>query len=89
MLVTFVSILVNFVISRFTPMIYLLLVLVCGILAIINSIIHKEEMYILRSFKGTMDVKEKVVKVAIIILLAIITIAGILGILSGLDKGLF
>lgn len=89
MFVTSVSILFNFLLSRFTPMIYLLLVLVTALFAIITSLIDKESLYSLEDCVAKVSTKEKIVQVVAVILIIGLVAAGVAGVLLGLDKGLF
>lgn len=87
--VTFVSIFVNFLLTRFTPMIYLLLIFSTGLFAVIDDLISRKEVYKLSECKDRLFLKSLVIKILLIILILCFIGAGMTGILLGVEKGVY
>ncbi len=87
--VTIVGIFITFLLIRFTPMIYLMLILVFSILAIIDALHKKEGLYKLPVFRKKLTLKQKLIKAAGILIIIGFTLVGIIGIFSGIDRGIF
>jgi hypothetical protein len=87
--ITIVSLFINFLVARFSPMIYLLLIATLSFLAIINDLLNKKDLYILEKCKEKVSNKLKIIQIVSILLILALTIAGVLGLLASLDKELF
>lgn len=89
MFVTAVTIFVNFVLSRFTPLVYLLWIFVWGVFAIIEDLTRKKEVYALEECKDKLTLRGKIIQGIIVLLIVLVTFAGVLGVLLGVEKGIF
>lgn len=89
MFVTSVSIFICFLLSRFTPSIYLLLVFVSAIFAIIDDLVNKKEVYSLEECREKVTTKGQLIRAVLAILIIGVTISGVIGVLLGIDKGIF
>ena len=87
--VTFVAIFVNFLLARFTPMVYLLLIFSTGLFAVIDGLINKKEIYKLLECKDKLLLKSWIIKIIFMILILCFTGAGMVGVLLGVDKGVY
>jgi len=87
--VTFIMIFLNFILSRFSPLTFLVLIYSSSVLAIINDLIDKKEMYKLSDCKKPAGSFDKMIRFIVSTLIIIFVIIGIIGILTGLDKGIF
>ncbi|MDD3647067.1 MAG: hypothetical protein PHS44_01010 [Candidatus Dojkabacteria bacterium] len=86
--ITVTATLVNFMISRFSPMTYLLFLVVFSLLAIIDDIFNKRELYALVKPDKKWGKNQLIFKTGVSIAVFALFVAGMLGILDGLDKGL-
>ncbi|MBU0976298.1 MAG: hypothetical protein ABIE03_05485 [Patescibacteria group bacterium] len=87
--ITAVTVFVNFLLSRFSPLSYLLLFIVFSLFAIIDDIFNRRNLYALSVQKDKWDRKQMIFRVAFSLIIAVLFISGMLGVLDGLDKGLF
>jgi hypothetical protein len=82
------SILITALLSRFSPMIFLLLIWLTALLNIIESIISRKNLYQLEKAKEV-KWKVRIVQLLACILILVLVIVGTGGILSGVEKGTF
>jgi len=87
--VTFVMILLNFFLSRFNALTYMTLILVTTLLSVIDVILKKEKMYSLIKCKEFKKSSDKILRIIISLLIIVFMAAGVVGILTGLDRGIF
>lgn len=87
--VTSVSLLITFLLTRFSPLVYLLLVFVAGNIAIINDLLAKRDLYSLPSLRAFPNTRTKAIKgIAVVIVLALIYLI-VRGILNGAANDVF
>ncbi|MBN2015288.1 hypothetical protein JW766_00445 [Candidatus Dojkabacteria bacterium] len=87
--VTIVTILTSFLVARMTPMVYMLLLFVSSMVAVIYDLLNGGETYSLEVFEDKLSGKEKIIKIVLSIVIFGTVILGFVGILTGLDKGIF
>jgi len=87
--VTFFMIFLNFLLSRFSPLTFIMLIYTSSVLAIISDLIDRKEMYKLPDCRKTVAISDKIFRIILSILVIAFIGLGIVGILTGLDKGIF
>ena len=87
--VTYFMIFLNFILSRFSPLSFIIIIYTSSVLAIINDLIEKKEMYKLPDCRKAVHLSDKIFRIVVSLLVIVFIVLGIVGILTGLDKGIF
>ncbi len=87
--VTYFMIFLNFILSRLNPLSFIALIYASSVLAIINDLIDKKEMYKLPDCRKPTQISDKIFRIVVSVLVIAFIFLGIAGILTGLDRGIF
>lgn len=87
--ITLFTLLASFLLTRFNPLTYLLLIIVFSIYAIIEDIFNGRDLYKLEKLTKTYSKVQIIVRAILISLVIVVFVAGIIGILNGVNQGLF